>query len=247
LQDLKLNVHYVDASERFLHGLKGVRDPEEKRKRIGEEFIRVFDEESAKFGTFRWLVQGTLYPDVIESAGTGSVASKIKSHHNVGGIPEWSKFKIIEPLKLLYKDEVRKIARELGIPEVLVKTHPFPGPGLAVRIIGEVSEEKLRICREASAIVEEVLRRHNLYDSVWQAFAVVGDDLTVGVLGDQRKLGHLVTVRIINSVDGMTADWARIPDDVLEEISSQITGEVEGVTWVAYAISSKPPSTIEPC
>jgi GMP synthase (glutamine-hydrolysing) len=247
LQDLKLNVHYVDASERFLHSLKGVGDPEEKRKRIGEEFIKVFGEESAKFGTFHWLVQGTLYPDVIESAGTGSVASKIKSHHNVGGIPEWSKFKIIEPLKLLYKDEVRKIARELGMPEVLVKTHPFPGPGLAVRIIGEVSEEKLRICREASAIVEQILRRHNLYDSVWQAFAVVGDDLTVGVLGDQRKFGHLVTVRIINSVDGMTADWARIPDDVLEEISSQITGEVKGVTWVTYAISSKPPSTIEPC
>lgn len=247
LRDLKLNATYVDASERFLNKLKGVTDSEEKRKRIGEEFIKVFDEESAKLGSFKWLAQGTLYPDVIESAGTGSVASKIKSHHNVGGIPEWSKFKIIEPLKLLYKDEVRKIARELGLPEVLVKAHPFPGPGLAVRIIGEVTEEKLRICRESSAIVEEVLRRHDLYESVWQAFAVVGEDLAVGVLGDQRKVGHIVTVRIVNSVDGMTADWSRIREDVLEEISNQITGEVDGVTWVTYAISSKPPSTIEPC
>ena len=247
LRDLKLNVHYVDASERFLRKLSGVKDPEEKRKRIGEEFIRVFDEESRKLGSFRWLVQGTLYPDVIESAGTGSVASKIKSHHNVGGLPEWSKFKLIEPLRLLYKDEVRKIARELGVPEVLVRAHPFPGPGLAVRVIGDVSEEKLRICREASAIVEDVLKKCDLYDSVWQAFAIVGDDLTVGVLGDQRKFGHIVTVRIITSVDGMTADWARIRDDVLEEISNRITGEVPGVTWVAYAISSKPPSTIEPC
>lgn len=246
-EDLKLNLHYVDASDRFLKRLRGVTDPEQKRKIIGEEFIKVFDEESAKLGAFRWLAQGTLYPDVIESAGTGSPASRIKTHHNVGGIPDWSRFQIIEPLKFLYKDEVRKIAKELGVPDAIVKTHPFPGPGLAVRVIGEVTPEKLRICRDAGAIVEEVLVRHELYDSVWQAFATVGDDTAVGVLGDQRQLGHIVTVRIVKSLDGMTADWARIPDELLEELSNRITGEVPGVTWVTYAISSKPPSTIEPC
>jgi GMP synthase (glutamine-hydrolysing) len=247
LKDLKLNVHYVDASDRFLARLRGVTDPEGKRKIIGEEFIRVFAEESAKLGTFECLAQGTLYPDVIESAGTGSPASRIKTHHNVGGIPEWSKFRIIEPLKFLYKDEVRKIAKQLGIPDAIVNTHPFPGPGLAVRIVGEVTDNKLRICREASVIVEDVLRDRGMYDSVWQAFATVGDDLAVGVLGDERNLGHMVTVRIIKSLDGMTADWARIPYEVLEEISNRITGEVPGVTWVSYAITSKPPSTIEPC
>jgi GMP synthase (glutamine-hydrolysing) len=245
--DLKLNVHYVDASRRFLERLKGVRDPEEKRKIIGEEFIRVFDEESAKLGIFQCLAQGTLYPDVIESAGTGSPASRIKTHHNVGGIPEWSKFRIIEPLKFLYKDEVRRVAKELGLPDSIVRAHPFPGPGLAVRIVGEVTEEKVRICREASAIVEDVLIRRGLYDSVWQAFAIVGEDTAVGVLGDERKLGHMVTVRVVRSLDGMTADWARIPEDVLEEISNRITGEVPDVTWVSYTITSKPPSTIEPC
>jgi GMP synthase (glutamine-hydrolysing) len=244
---LGLNVHYVDASQRFLEQLKGVKDPEEKRKIIGEEFIRVFDEESAKLGTFSWLAQGTLYPDVIESAGTGSPASRIKTHHNVGGIPEWSKFKIVEPLRFLYKDEVRRIAKQLGVPDTIVRGHPFPGPGLAVRIVGEVTDEKVRICRDAGWIVEDVLKERGLYDSVWQAFAVVGDDLGVGVLGDERALGHMVTVRIVNSLDGMTADWARIPQDVLEEISNRITGEVPGVTWVSYAIASKPPSTIEPC
>ncbi len=245
--DLKLNVHYVDASKRFLKRLKGVEDAEEKRKIIGEEFIKVFTEESAKLGTFRWLAQGTLYPDVIESAGTGSPASRIKTHHNVGGIPEWSKFIIVEPLKFLYKDEVRKIAKELGVPDAIVRAHPFPGPGLAVRIIGEVTEEKLRICRDASMIVEDVLKRRGLYDTLWQAFATVGDDKAVGVLGDQRNLGYMVTVRIVNSLDGMTADWTRIPYEALEEISNRITGEVSGVTWVSYAITSKPPSTIEPC
>jgi GMP synthase (glutamine-hydrolysing) len=246
-EDFKLNLRYVDASGRFLEKLKGVGDPEEKRKIIGEEFIRVFEEESLKLGSFRWLAQGTLYPDVIESAGSGSPASRIKSHHNVGGIPEWSRFKIIEPLRFLYKDEVRNVARELGLPSEIVLTHPFPGPGLAVRIVGEVTEEKLRVCREASAIVEDVLTREGLYDKVWQAFAVVGDDNAVGVEGDHRQLGHMVTVRIVNSSDGMTADWTRIPHEVLEEISNRITGEVRGVTWVAYAITSKPPSTIEPC
>ncbi len=246
-EELNLNLHYVDASERFLKRLNGVADPEQKRKIIGEEFIKVFEEESRRLGAFRWLAQGTLYPDVIESAGTGSPASRIKTHHNVGGIPEWSKFRIIEPLKFLYKDEVRKIAKELGVPDVIVKAHPFPGPGLAVRVIGELTKEKLSICRDASAIVEGVLARHGLYDSVWQAFATVGDDMAVGVLGDQRQLGRIVTVRIVKSLDGMTADWAVIPAEVLQELSSRITGEVPGVTWVTYAISSKPPSTIEPC
>jgi len=246
-ENLRLNVRYVDASTRFLRRLKGVREPEEKRKIVGEEFIKVFDEESSKLGTFRWLAQGTLYPDVIESAGTGGPASRIKTHHNVGGVPAWSKFKILEPLKFLYKDEVRKIAAELGLPDQIIRTHPFPGPGLAVRVVGEVTEDKLRICRDASAIVENVLTNRGLYDTVWQAFAMVGDDLAVGVLGDNRQLGHLVTVRIIKSSDGMTADWARLPYEVLEEISNRITGEVPGVTWVSYAITSKPPSTIEPC
>lgn len=247
LKGLKLNLHYVDASERFLTCLRGLKDPEQKRKVIGEEFIRVFDEESARLGTFECLAQGTLYPDVIESAGTGSPASRIKTHHNVGGIPQWSRFRIIEPLKLLYKDEVRRIAKELQIPGEIVRTHPFPGPGLAVRIIGEVTDEKLRICRESSSIVESVLVERGLYDTVWQAFAIVGEDTCVGVLGDKRTLGHMVTVRIVKSLDGMTADWARLPEDVLEEISNRIAGEVPGVTWVNYTITSKPPSTIEPC
>jgi len=246
-EDLKLNVTYVDASARFLDRLKGVSDPEEKRRIVGEEFIRVFDEESSKLEAFQFLAQGTLYPDVIESAGTGSPASRIKTHHNVGGIPTWSRFKIIEPLRSLYKDEVRRIASDLGVPDEVVKMHPFPGPGLAVRIIGEVTEEKLRICRDAGQIVEDVLKARGLYDDVWQAFATVGDDRAVGVLGDQRHLGYLVTVRVVRSLDGMTADWVRLPEDVLEEMSNRITGEVAGVTWVSYAISSKPPSTIEPC
>jgi GMP synthase (glutamine-hydrolysing) len=246
-EHFKLNLHEIDASNQFLQKLKGVRDPEEKRKIVGEQFIRVFEEESKELGSFRWLAQGTLYPDVIESAGSGSPASRIKTHHNVGGIPEWSKFKVVEPFRFLYKDEVRKVARELGITDKIVLTHPFPGPGLAVRVIGEVTDEKLRICREASSIVEDVLTTEGLYDKVWQAFAIVGDDNAVGVTGDHRQVGHVVTVRVVNSTDGMTADWARIPYGVLEKISDRITGEVRGVTWVAYAISSKPPSTIEPC
>jgi GMP synthase (glutamine-hydrolysing) len=246
-EDLKLNLRYVDASDRFLRKLRGVSDPEEKRRIVGEEFIRVFEEESAKLGTFRLLVQGTLYPDVIESAGSGSPASRIKTHHNVGGIPEWSRFEIIEPLRFLYKDEVRKVARQLGLPDAIVLAHPFPGPGLAVRVVGEVTEDKLRVCREASAIVEDVLKKRGFYDKVWQAFAVVGDDKAVGVEGDHRQLGNMVTVRIVDSSDGMTADWTRIPYEVAEEISNRLTGEVRGVTWVAYSITSKPPSTIEPC
>jgi GMP synthase (glutamine-hydrolysing) len=247
LESMKLRTVYVEASERFLERLKGISDPEQKRRIIGEEFVRVFTEVANEHGKFEWLAQGTLYPDVIESAHSGSPASKIKTHHNVAGLPQWTEFKLIEPLRFLYKDEVRKVASTLGIPTAIIARHPFPGPGLAVRILGEVNEEKLAICREASDIVESELRADGIYERVWQAFAMVGDDLAVGVLGDERKLGHVVTVRIVESVDGMTADWVRIPDDLLTRISSRITNEVKDVTWVTYAISSKPPSTIEPC
>jgi GMP synthase (glutamine-hydrolysing) len=247
LERMKLKTVYVDASERFLGRLKGVSDPEQKRKIIGEEFAKVFTEVAEKHGKFQWLAQGTLYPDVIESAHTGSPASRIKTHHNVAGLPGWIEFKLIEPLRALYKDEVREVASTIGIPEAIIARHPFPGPGLAVRILGEVTEEKLAICREASDIVESELTAAGIYEKVWQAFAIVGDDLAVGVLGDERKLGHIVTVRIVESVDGMTADWVRVSDELLSRISNRITNEIQNVTWVAYAVSSKPPSTIEPC
>ena len=243
---LKTPIVYVDASKRFLTKLKGIMDPEEKRRILGEQFIQVFTGEGKKLGKFQWLAQGTLYPDVIESAKTGSLASRIKSHHNVAGIPGWTTFKLLEPLRWLYKDEVRKVASLLGLPEELTKRHPFPGPGLAVRIIGEVTPEKLSICRRASAIIEDELRKAKLYDKVWQAFAVVGDDKAVGVLGDERRYGYIVTIRVVESSDGMTADWAHLPSELLERISSRITNEIPNVTWVTYAISSKPPSTIEP-
>jgi len=245
-KSFRIPIIYVDASKRFLTKLKGVTDPEEKRRIIGEEFIRVFAEEGKKLGIFQWLAQGTLYPDVIESAKAGSPASRIKSHHNVAGLPGWMTFKLLEPLRWLYKDEVRQVASLLGLPGEIWRKHPFPGPGLAVRIIGEITPEKIRICQEASAIVEEELMNAGLYDKIWQAFAIVGDDKAVGVLGDERQYGYIVTVRIVESVDGMTADWARMPTEVLERISSRITNEVPKVTWVTYAVSSKPPSTIEP-
>ena len=244
--NFKMNIIHVDASKRFLRKLKGVVDPEEKRRIIGEEFIRVFAEEGGKLGKFQWLAQGTLYPDVIESAKTGSPAARIKTHHNVAGLPGWMKFKLLEPLRWLYKDEVRKVAALLGLPEEIVKRHPFPGPGLAVRILGEVTQEKIRICRDASSIVEDELKKAELYDKVWQAFAIVGDDKAVGVLGDERRYGYVVSVRVVESVDGMTADWSKLPYSLLERISNRIVNEVPGVTWVTYSISSKPPSTIEP-
>jgi GMP synthase (glutamine-hydrolysing) len=243
---LGIKLIVIDASKRFLERLKGVVDPEEKRRIIGEEFVKVFTEASINYGPFQWLAQGTLYPDVIESAAGRGPASRIKTHHNVGGLPQHLGFKLLEPLRDLYKDEVRKIASLLKLPDSIVRRHPFPGPGLAVRIIGEVTEEKLRICREASSIVEEELKMHNLYDKVWQAFAIVGDDKAVGVLGDARSYGYIVSVRVVQSTDAMTADWVRLPYKVLERISNRITNEVPGVTWVTYVISSKPPATIEP-
>jgi GMP synthase (glutamine-hydrolysing) len=243
------NLIVVDDSKNFLSRLKGVLDPERKRKVVGREFIRSFQRVSNKLGKIKWLAQGTLYTDIVESAGSGAsknTQSKIKSHHNVGGLPSKMNFKLIEPLRELYKDEVRKVAKSLGLPTELIVSHPFPGPGLSVRVIGEVTPNKLRIVRQSSEIVENELRISGLYEKVWQAFATVGDDKATGVKGDLRAFGHIVIVRIVESVDAMTADWSKISHELLGRISNRITNEVEGVTWVAYAISSKPPSTIEP-
>jgi len=245
--NFEINLEVVDAQDRFLERLRGISDPEEKRKVIGVEFIRVFDEAAARIGDVDFLAQGTIYPDRVESAATSDLASRIKSHHNVGALPDEMKLRLIEPIRDLYKDEVRAVAKKLELPDDIVKRHPFPGPGLAARIIGEVTPDKLIICRDAGAIVEEELKNWGLYDKTWQAFAMVGDDLATGVLGDERSLGHIVTIRAVESVEAMTADFARLPYDLLEKISSRITNEISGVTWVAYAISSKPPSTIEPC
>jgi GMP synthase (glutamine-hydrolysing) len=273
---LGINVIYVNAEKQFLGKLKGISDPEEKRKVIGEEFANVFaavvkkkknNDEGKDTDSFQWLAQGTLYPDVIESGVSKGPAAVIKTHHNVGGLPKWLNLKVIEPLRYLYKDEVRKAAKLLGVPNELLRRHPFPGPGLAVRIIGEVTPEKIRICKHASKIVEDELKStaafaptfasiapatadtdNNVgwYDKVWQAYAAVGNDRAVGVLGDERVYGHIVIIRIVESSDAMTADWSRLPYELIEKISNRITNEVEGVTWVTYAVSSKPPATIEP-
>ena len=236
----------IDGQEQFISKLKGVIDPEEKRKIVGEEFVNIFTKFSKENGPFTWLAQGTLYPDVIESGISKGPASVIKTHHNVGGLPDWLHLKVLEPLRDLYKDEVRKIAKIIGVPQNLLVRHPFPGPGLAVRIIGEVTKKKLEITRVASKIVEEELQNAGLYDKVWQAYAAVGDDKAVGVVGDERKYGNIVMIRIVNSVDAMTADWTRLPNELLEKISNRITNEIDEVTWVSYVVSSKPPATIEP-
>lgn len=235
----------LDGQEQFLSKLNGVIDPEEKRKIIGKEFGNIFTKFSKENGQFTWLAQGTLYPDVIESGVSKGPASVIKTHHNVGGLPELH-LKVLEPLRNLYKDEVRKVAAIIGVPQNLLVRHPFPGPGLAVRIIGEVTKKKLNITRIASKIVEEELQNADLYDKVWQAYAAVGDDKAVGVVGDERKYGNIVMVRIVDSVDAMTADWTRLPNELLEKISNRITNEIDEVTWVSYVVSSKPPATIEP-
>ena len=235
----------IDGQEQFLSKLNGVIDPEEKRKIVGKEFGNIFTKFSKENGQFTWLAQGTLYPDVIESGVSKGPASVIKTHHNVGGLPELH-LKVLEPLRDLYKDEVRKVAKIIGIPQDLIMRHPFPGPGLAVRIIGEVTKNKLDITRVASKIVEEELQNADLYDKVWQAYAAVGDDKAVGVVGDERKYGNIVMIRIVDSIDAMTADWTRLPNELLEKISNRITNEIDDVTWVSYVVSSKPPATIEP-
>jgi len=235
----------IDGQEQFLSKLNGVIDPEEKRKIVGKEFGNIFTKFSKENGQFTWLAQGTLYPDVIESGVSKGPASVIKTHHNVGGLPELH-LKVLEPLRDLYKDEVRKVAKIIGIPQDLIMRHPFPGPGLAVRIIGEVTKNKLDITRLASKIVEDELQNAGLYDKVWQAYAAVGDDKAVGVVGDERKYGNIVMIRIVDSIDAMTADWTRLPNELLEKISNRITNEIDDVTWVSYVVSSKPPATIEP-
>lgn len=245
-QVLNIPLIVVNASEQFTTRLSGIKDPEEKRMIIGEEFARVFSDVASRHGPFQWLAQGTLYPDIIESGVSHGPASVIKSHHNVKGLPKWLDLKVIEPLSTLYKDEVKRLAENLGVPTQLLKRHPFPGPGLAVRIMGEVNHEKIRIARESSKIVEDELIAESWYDKVWQAYAAVGDDKAVGVIGDGRLYGHIVIIRVVDSVDAMTADWVRLPHDIIEKISNRISNEVEGVTWVTYAVSSKPPATIEP-
>jgi GMP synthase (glutamine-hydrolysing) len=240
---MKINLIYVDATKRFMDRMAGVTEPEQKRKIIGEEFIRVFEDESAKLGDIDFLVQGTLYPDVIES-GT-ETAAVIKSHHNVGGLPEDMKFQLIEPLRDLFKDEVRILGREINLAEEIVSRQPFPGPGLAIRIIGEVTEERLSILREADSIVYQEIVRAGLYRKVWQSFAILPDMKSVGVMGDERTYAYTVGLRVVSSEDGMTADWVRLPYEVIDNISRRIVNEVKGVNRVVYDVTSKPPSTIE--
>lgn len=251
-QKFHIPVSYVNARDRFLAKIKGITDPEEKRKRIGHEFIRVFEEESKRLGPFDYLAQGTLYPDVIESADTNvdpktgeRVAVKIKSHHNVGGLPKDLQFKLIEPLRKLFKDEVRKVGLSVGLPEEIVRRHPFPGPGLAIRIIGEVTAERLNILRDADFVVRDEISKQDMYHDFWQAFAVLLPIRSVGVMGDQRTYAHPIVLRLISSEDGMTADWSRVPYDLLETIANRMVNEVKGVNRVVYDITSKPPGTIE--
>jgi GMP synthase (glutamine-hydrolysing) len=236
---------HVDARARFLARLRGVTDPEEKRKRIGEEFIRVFEEEAGKLGRTPWLVQGTLYSDVIESGGDGGVAETIKSHHNVGGLPAEMTMKLVEPLRLLFKDEVRRVGEELGLPEHMVWRQPFPGPGLAIRIIGEVTAERLETLRDADAILQEEVRRAGLYRELWQSFCVLPAVRSVGVQGDSRTYGYPIVIRAVTSDDAMTADWARLPYDLVEIVASRIVNEIPAVNRVVLDVTSKPPATIE--
>ena len=247
-----INVEYINAGDRFLEKVKGVTDPEEKRKIIGHEFIRVFEEESTRLGPFDYLAQGTLNPDVIESADTNvdpqtgeKVAVKIKSHHNVGGLPKDLRFKLIEPLRKLFKDEVRKVGTAVNLPDDIVRRHPFPGPGLAIRILGEVTPERLRILREADYIIRQEIRRSDSYHDFWQAFGVLLPVRSVGVMGDQRTYAYPIVLRLVSSEDGMTADWSRAPYELLESISNRVVNEVDGVNRVVYDITSKPPGTIE--
>ncbi len=244
--DLCIDLDFVDASDRFLTKLSEIVDPEQKRKIIGREFIEVFQEEASKFMNAKFLAQGTLYPDVIESGGLSkSPAATIKSHHNVGGLPETLKLKLIEPLRELFKDEVRMLAKELGLPEKAIRRHPFPGPGLAVRIIDSITKEKLDLLREADAIFIEELHASGMYDRVWQAFAVLLPVKSVGVMGDERTYDQVIALRSVDAEDAMTADWSKLPYDLLAKVSSRIINEIKGINRVVYDISSKPPSTIE--
>ncbi|MBI5342008.1 MAG: glutamine-hydrolyzing GMP synthase, partial [Deltaproteobacteria bacterium] len=241
-----LSLEYVDAAERFLTALKDVEDPERKRKIIGETFVRVFEDAAHKIpGGVGFLGQGTLYPDVIESVSFKGPSATIKSHHNVGGLPEKMRLKIIEPLRELFKDEVRELGKELEVPDHILFRQPFPGPGLAVRIVGPVTAESIGILQNADAIVDEEVRAAGLYESIWQSFAVLLPIKTVGVMGDFRTYENVVAVRAVQSQDGMTADWVRLPYDLLQRISTRIINEVKGVNRVVYDVSSKPPSTIE--
>jgi len=241
----KAEVVIIDASERFLRGLEGVKDPERKRKIIGNEFIAVFEEEAKKIGPVDFLVQGTLYPDVIESVSVKGPSATIKTHHNVGGLPERMQLKLIEPLRFLFKDEVRTLGKELAIPDEILQRHPFPGPGLAVRVLGLITPERLDLVRRADYIVEEEIRAANIYNQMWQAFAVLLPVSAVGVMGDERTYENVVAIRAVNSSDGMTADWVHLPYEVMGKMSSRIINEVRGINRVVYDISSKPPATIE--
>jgi GMP synthase (glutamine-hydrolysing) len=236
---------YVDASVNFLAALRNVEDPEQKRKVIGRIFIEVFEEEARKLGDISFLAQGTLYPDVIESVSFVGPSATIKSHHNVGGLPEKMRLKLIEPLRELFKDEVREVGRELGLPNDLIQRQPFPGPGLAIRVLGEVNEERLTLLRNADAIVLQEIRTAGLYDKVWQSFAVLLPIRTVGVMGDERSYENVIALRVVDSLDGMTADWVSLPAELLSRISNRVMNEVRGVNRVVYDISSKPPATIE--
>ena len=242
-EQFQINLVFVDARERFLQKVAGINDPEQKRKIIGTEFIRVFEDEGAKLGEMDFLVQGTIYPDVVESRTASG--KTIKSHHNVGGLPEDLKFQLIEPLRQLFKNEVRQVGRQLGLAEEIVSRQPFPGPGLAVRIIGEITAEKLGILREADAIVMEEIRKAGLYESIWQSFAVLPSIKSVGMKGEERTYAYPIILRVVNSIDAMTAEWVRLPYDLLEQISSRIVREVPEVNRVVYDITSKPPGTIE--
>jgi len=244
-REIGVNIYYVNASEVFLERLKGIFDPEEKRRIIGRTFIEIFEREAEKFGDVKFLAQGTLYPDVIESTSYKGPSSKIKTHHNVGGLPERMNFKLIEPFRELFKDEVRKIGRSLGLSNEILNRHPFPGPGLAVRVVGEVTKDKLEILRKADKIFIEEIKKANLYDKIWQAFAVLLPIKTVGVMGDERSYEYVVALRAVSSQDGMTADWFRLPYDLLERVSNRIVNEVKGVNRVIYDITTKPPATIE--
>ena len=245
-RNLQLNLVYVDASDRFIGRLRGVIDPEEKRRVVGEEFINVFEESAAKLENAEFLAQGTLYPDVIESrTPENTAAARIKTHHNVGGLPAYMKLQLVEPLRYLFKDEVREVGLALGLPQEMIYRQPFPGPGLAIRCIGDVNEEKLEILRNCDWIVMDEIKAANLYHQLWQSFAVLTDSKSVGVMGDYRTYNHVVAIRAVTSEDAMTADWVRLPYEVLARISNRIGNEVQGVNRIVYDITSKPPGTIE--